>query len=346
MIDLRSDTVTQPSAGMRDAICEAEVGDDVIGQDPTVARLEQITADRLGMEAAVFMPSGTMTNQIALRIHCGRSDEFICEQGCHIYNYEQGGYAQLTGLAVQPIAGTHGVLTLDDLQHCIRPENEHMVRSRLLCLENTHNRAGGTIQPYETVEQVTAWAKRNGLRRHLDGARLFNAAVATGIDVDRWASHFDSVSVCFSKGLGAPVGSALAGSAEFVIEARRHRKLFGGGMRQSGLLAAAAVYALENNVDRLAEDHDHAQILAQAIVRTEGLSLVPERCETNIVFAQIDACEDRAPAFVKALERKGIATMALGRNRVRMVTHLDVSLQQAQQAAQQIEQTALEFAVA
>ncbi|HTN74433.1 MAG TPA: threonine aldolase family protein [Pirellulaceae bacterium] len=242
MIDLRSDTVTKPTPAMRAAMAAAEVGDDVIDIDPTVERLQDLTAELLGKEAAIFMPSGSMTNQIAVRIHCKPGDEFICEAGCHIYNYEQAAFAQLSGVVARTVEGDCGVLLPGQLVGLIRPFNDHLVRTRLVCLENTHNRGAGRIQPYEHVAEICSWAHENGLRTHLDGARLFNAVVATKIHADRWARHFDTVSVCFSKGLGAPVGSALAGPKEMIQEARRHRKLFGGAMRQAGIIAAGALY--------------------------------------------------------------------------------------------------------
>src|SRR5438876_171736 len=239
--DFRSDTVTRPTAGMRAAMAQAVVGDDVFDDDPTVHELQDRLAAMLGKEASLFVPSGAMSNQIGLRLHCSPGDEFICEAGCHIYNYEQGAYAQLSGLAVRPVEGQGGILRLEQLVGLIRGSNDHLVRTRLVCLENTHNRGAGRIQPYECVETICNWAHAHGLATNLDGARLFNAAVATGIEAADWARHFDTVSVCFSKGLGAPVGSALSGTREMMARARRHRKLFGGGMRQAGVLAAAAL---------------------------------------------------------------------------------------------------------
>lgn len=240
-IDLRSDTVTKPSAEMRVAMANAEVGDDVVGFDPTVESLQDYVADLLGKEAALYMPSGSMTNQIAIRLHCDRGDEFLCEADCHVYNYEQAAFAQLSGIAVRPVQGKHGILQPEQLHGKIRPGGDHLVRTTLVTLENTHNRGGGSIQPLEYVDAICSWAQENKLKRHLDGARLFNAVAATGIDAKRWAQGFDSVSVCFSKGLGAPVGSALAGSKQFIALARRARKLFGGGMRQVGIIAAGAL---------------------------------------------------------------------------------------------------------
>src|SRR6056297_3065149 len=288
MIDLRSDTVTRPSPGMREAIAHAEVHDDVIDVDPTVERLQQRTAEWLGKEAALFMPSGSMTNQIAIRVHCDRGDEFLCEADRHIYHYEQAAFAQLSGLVARTIAGEAGVLQPEQLRELIRPANDHMVRTRLVVLENTHNRAGGRIQPLETVQAICQWAHAEELHTHLDGARLWNASVATGIPERSWAEGFDSVSVCFSKGLGAPVGSCLAGSADFIRAARRARKLFGGGMRQAGILAAGALYALEHQRERLAVDHQHAQQLAETIARCPSLRLNPAGVETNIVVFHVE----------------------------------------------------------
>ena len=344
VVDLRSDTVTKPSPEMRAAIANAEVGDDVIGNDPTVDRLQQLTARILGMEAALFMPSGSMTNQIAVRVHCKPGDEFICEAGCHIYNYEQAAFAQLSGVVARTVDGPGGVLQLDQLRGLIRPDNEHLVRTRLVCLENTHNRGAGKVQPYDTVAEICAWARDNGLRTHLDGARLFNAVAATGISAADWARHFDTVSVCFSKGLGAPVGSALAGSRVAIAEARRHRKLFGGGMRQVGIIAAGALYALENNLERLTDDHENAQILADGVRAAEGIWLHPEEVDTNIVFFKVDPKLGSAADFVAALAVENVQVLALGPDVIRMVTHLDVDTAGASRAAEVIQQVAGQLA--
>lgn len=332
-IDLRSDTVTRPTAAMRMAMAEAEVGDDVIDVDPTVDRLQKRTAALLGKEAAIFMPSGTMTNQTAIRLHCQPGDEFLCEAGCHIYNYEQGAFAQLSGVVAQPVAGDGGVLHVDQLRDLIRPANDHLVQTRLVCLENTHNRGGGKILPFESVVSICQWAHDHGLRTHLDGARLLNAVVATGVPADRWAEHFDTVSICFSKGLGAPVGSALAGPEDLIRQARRHRKVLGGGMRQAGIIAAGALYALEHHVDRLVDDHEHAQLLAQAIIDAPGLSLIGDRAETNMVIFEVPESWGTAADFVEALRQQQVWTLPVSRTRVRAVTHLDVSREQVEQAA-------------
>lgn len=325
MIDLRSDTVTKPTDQMRRAMASAEVNDDVIDVDPTVDRLERLTAELLGKEAAIFMPSGTMTNQIAVRIHCQPGDEFLCERHCHVYNYEQGAFAQLSGVVARTLDGDYGVLRPEQFLGQVRPRNDHLVRTRLVCLENTHNRGAGRVQPYSHVAEICAWARDHQLRRHLDGARLFNAVVASGIEAAAWAEHFDTVSVCFSKGLGAPVGSALAGSKTLVQEARRHRKLFGGGMRQAGIIAAGALHALHHHRDRLAEDHQHARLLADSIQRCQGLTLRPETIDTNIVIFEIDPALGTAAQFVDALKQHDVAMMSVGDTLVRAVTHLDVS---------------------
>ena len=306
-------------------MAEAPVGDDVFGEDPTVNRLQARVAEILGKEAALYVPSGTMSNQIGLRVHCKPGDEMICEAECHLYYYEQAGFAQLSGIAARTVQGADGVIRPEQLQGLVRPENPHFVRTRLVCLENTHNRGGGRIQPYATVEAICRWARDNGLRAHLDGARLFNAAVATGIEASRWAAHFDTVSVCFSKGLGAPVGSALAGPRDLIAEAVRHRKVLGGGMRQAGIIAAAALYALEHHVDRLAEDHANAQRLAAGIRQIDELRLQPETVDTNLVFFAVDPSWGTAPDFAAELKQRGVLMLATSPTRLRAATHLDVS---------------------
>ncbi len=324
-LDFRSDTITKPTPGMRAAIAEAEVGDDVFGEDPTVDRLQRRVAEMLGKEAAVYVPSGTMSNQVGVRLHCRPGDEMICEAGCHIYHYEQSGYAQLSGVAARTVEGEFGVLRPEQLEGLIRPDNTHLVRTRLVWLENTHNRGGGRIQPYEIVEAICRWAHEHGLRAHLDGARLFNAVVATGIEAPRWTQHFDTVSVCFSKGLGAPVGSALAGPRELIAEGIRHRKVLGGGMRQAGILAAGALYALENHVERLAEDHANAKRLAEGIRQIEHLELQGDQVDTNILFFRADPTRTSAERFIATIGSHGLLMLATGPEMIRAVTHLDVT---------------------
>ena len=316
LVDLRSDTVTRPTAAMRQAMASAEVGDDVFGDDPTVNALQQRIAALLGFEAALFMPSGTASNLCALLTHCGRGDEYIVGQLAHTYRYEGGGGAVLGGIQPQPITQQpDGTLSLAEVEAAIKPDDPHFARSRLLCLENTWN---GKVLTQDYLEQATALARRHGLSSHLDGARLFNAAVASGSTAGAIASLFDSVSVCFSKGLGAPIGSALCGSREFIARAHRIRKLTGGGMRQVGLLAAAAMHALDHHVDRLADDHVLARRLADGLAALPGIAVTPP--QTNIVFAHVDG--DRGPGLLAHLQSRGVlATGLLG---LRFVTHLDV----------------------
>jgi threonine aldolase len=335
-IDLASDTLTRPTPGMREAIAAAEVGDDVFDEDPTVQALEARIAELLGKEDAIYVPSGSMSNLIGIRQHCGQGDEFLAEANCHILRYEQASYAQIFGVTVQAIPTENGILSVEQLAGRVRPQNMHCPQTRLLCLENTHNYAGGRIQPYETVKAVCTWAAGEGLARHLDGARLFNAVVATGIPAHEWAQHFDTVSICFSKGLGAPVGSALCSTAETVARARWHRKALGGGMRQAGIIAAGALYALEHHIERLAEDHANAQLLAEAIRQTDGLSLKDESVDTNIVFFQVDERLGTAADFCNRLQEQGVRMMALGPQIVRAVTHLDVSRAEVEEAAEML----------
>jgi threonine aldolase len=339
MLDFRSDTVTKPTAGMRRAMAEADVGDDVFGEDPTINRLQSRVAEMLGKEAAVYVPSGSMSNQIGVRLHCSPGDEFLCEAGCHIYNYEQGAFAQLSGVVPRTLQGEYGVLRREHFEGQIRPDNEHLVRTRLVCIENTHNRGSGRIQPYDEVESICRWAHENGVRTHLDGARLFNAAVASGIAARDWARHFDTVSVCFSKGLGAPVGSALAGPRDLMALARRHRKLFGGTMRQGGVIAAGALYALEHHIDRLAEDHANAQRLADSIRSIDELELRPATVDTNIVIFAVEPGLGTAAEFATALKQRGLLMLSVGPQLIRAVTHLDVNGDDAERAGEILRET-------
>ncbi len=339
IIDLRSDTVTRPTPGMRAAMQAAEVGDDVFREDPTVNKLEAKVADLLGKEAALYVPSGTMSNQIGIRAHTQPGDELICDVNCHIYNYEAGGPAVLSGVTCRTIDGDYGIMDVTQLEGKVRPPDDHCVRTRLVCLENTHNRGGGRLYPLEKIQAIAAWTRKNGLILHLDGARLWNATVATGIPLKEWASYFDTVSVCFSKGLGAPVGSALAGPREFIVKARRIRKLFGGGMRQAGVLAAAALYAVENHIERLAEDHANAQVIAQAIMDTPGLRLTPPEVDTNLIWFEVDHDLGTSKDVAAALKAKGVLVQASGPQKMRACTHLDVSAAQAVRVAETIRST-------
>jgi len=323
VIDLRSDTITQPTPAMRAAMAAAAVGDDVLGDDPTVNELERRTAEVLGKEAAVYMPSGTMTNQVAIRAHTESGDEILIEADGHSFFYEGGGPAALSGVTCRLIAGVRGVFTGDDVRAALRPPNVHFPRTRLVCVENTHNRGGGTVWPIETIAEVAAVARDAGLARHLDGARLWNASIASGIPEARYAEHFDSVSVCFSKGLGAPVGSVLAGGAEFIARARRFRKVFGGGMRQAGIIAAGALYGLDHHRRRLAEDHANAKALAEGIAGLGGVDLDPATVQTNIVVLGVRSIP--AADLAKRLHAAGVFVLATGPDTVRAVTSLQVA---------------------
>ncbi len=334
VLDFRSDTVTRPTPEMRAFMAAAPVGDDVFGEDPTVLALEARIAGLLGKEAAVYVPSGSMSNQIGVRLHCGPGDELICEAQCHIYKYEQGGYAQLSGVAAHTVEGANGVLRLEQLAGLIHPDDPHLVRTRLVCLENTHNRGAGRVQPFEVVESICEWAHASGLATHLDGARLFNAVVASGIEAKRWGQHFDTVSICFSKGLGAPVGSALCGSEEQIQQARRVRKLFGGGMRQAGVIAAGALYALDHHIERLAEDHAHAISLAAAVRDIEGLTLVGDSVDTNMVIFTVEEALGTAAQFCTRLGEAGLLMLAIGAQQIRAMTHLDVDAAAATRAGE------------
>ena len=336
IIDLRSDTVTKPSAGMRRAMAEADVGDDVYGEDPTVRALEERTAELLGKEAALFVPSGTMANQIAVGLHARPGDELLCDPTSHVYVWEAGGIARNWGVTARTIEPSRGLLSLSDLEGRIRPDDPHYTRTRLLCLENTHNRRGGAVHRNEVLAEIVWWARLNGLAIHCDGARIMNAAVAVGCPAADLARHFDTVSICFSKGLGAPVGSAIAGSCSLIREARRLRKVLGGGMRQAGVIAAGALYALEHNVDRLQEDHDHAQILAEAVSVTPGLRLESQPVETNLVWFRVDSSLGSAADLAAKLRADGVFASALGPDVMRAVTHMDVSRADVQAAASAI----------
>lgn len=334
MIDLRSDTFTKPTPGMRQAMAQAEVGDDVFGEDPTVNALQERVAAMLSKEAGLFVPSGSMGNQIGVRLHCGPGDEFLCESQCHIFHYEQATYAQLFGIATQTIDAPGGLLSPNLLKDRIRGGNVHQPITQLITLENSHNRHGGRVLPFEGVAEVCSWAAEQGLARHLDGARLWNAAIASGKSPADWAALFDTVSVCFSKGLGAPVGSMLCGTRKQITRAHRLRKAMGGGMRQIGILAAAAQYALDHHLERLAEDHANAQIIAEVVNESPHLTLVNDRCDSNLVIFELDPACGTAAELVEKLQAEEVAMMAITASRVRAVTHLDVSRDEVKRAAQ------------
>jgi threonine aldolase len=329
-IDLRSDTVTLPTPEMFRAMVEAKLGDDVYGEDPTVRRLEELVAARVGKEAALFVPTGTMGNQVAVMTHARRGEEVIVDAGSHIYDAEVGGLAVLAGVQARPVPSRLGRLDPADVEDAIRPDDVHFPRTGLLCLENPHNGAGGTVTPVEGMRQLAGVAHRHGIPVHLDGARLFNAAVALGVPVAQLADPVDSVMVCLSKGLCAPVGSVLAGSAAFVAEARRNRKLMGGGMRQAGVLAAAGIVALQSMVDRLADDHANARVLAEGLAVLPGIFVELEAVQTNMVYAGTKP--GGAEAAVAALAAADVMINAVGPSRVRFVTHKDVNAEAIEHA--------------
>jgi threonine aldolase len=318
-IDLRSDTVTRPSRAMREAMANAEVGDDVYGEDPTVNRLQEVAAARLRKEAALFVPSGTMGNQIALRVLTEPGDGAIAAKDAHVYLYESAAADALAGVQLA-LVGENGVFGADELRAAIYPADDHFPRTRAVLIENTHNRAGGRVFPFETLREVAAAARAAGLAMHLDGARLFNAEVASGIAAADWAEPFDTVTFCLSKGLGAPVGSLVCGTRASIERAHRFRKQQGGGMRQAGILAAAGLFALEHNVKRLADDHANARRLAQGLAELPGVA-VPAPPETNIVVFE----HARAGAFSAALRERGVLANPIAPDALRAVTHLDVS---------------------
>lgn len=322
LIDLRSDTVTKPTDEMRRAMAQAEVGDDVYGEDPTVNRLEELAAEWLGKEAALFVPSGTMGNQVAVLTHCRPGDEVFVEAEAHVYWYEAGSIARLAGAQPRPIASQGGRLTPELLYAAIRPANIHYPIPRLLCIENTHNRAGGSVLSTKDVQAVADAAHGAGLKVHLDGARLPNAAVALGLPVRDLAAPADSVMTCLSKGLCAPVGSVLAGTRAFVEEARRGRKALGGGMRQAGILAAAGIIAIEQMVQRLEEDHALAKAIAQELSEIPGITCDPRSVETNMVMLDLDRPAD---PVTEALRREDVLCNPVAPQRLRIVTHHDVA---------------------
>jgi len=331
-IDLRSDTVTKPSPEMRAAMLKAEVGDDVYGEDPTVNLLQEKVAALLGKEAALYVPSGTMSNQIAIKCHTQPGDEIICEYESHIYTYEASGAAFNSLVMPRPIKGKYGVMALDEVVKAIRPVNNiHAGQTRLIEVENTHNRAGGTVYPLEEIQRLSEVAIAHNIPMHLDGARLLNAVEYTGIPAHEYTKYFASVSLCLSKGLGAPVGSVLSGSHEFIAKALRIRKILGGAMRQVGILAAAGLYALENNVERLKVDHENAYTLAEGLKKVHGLFIDQQQVQTNMVMIYLRDTRWTTPQFVQALLSHGVAMNAVDHERLRAVTHLNVNRAQIEE---------------
>lgn len=334
MIDLRSDTVTKPSPAMRDAMARADVGDDIYGEDPTVNRLQEVGAALVGKRAALFVPSGTLGNQLSVRAQAEPGREVIVEGQAHIIRYEQGAAAALAGVQLHWVTGTHGLMTAEQVQAAIRPKDPYSIQTALICLETTHNAGGGTVYPLPTIQAIRAVATTHGLPMHLDGARLFNAVVASGVPAAEYARHFETVTFCLSKGLGAPAGSLIATDDPGVMERlRRFRRMYGGAMRQSGILAAGGLYALEHHIARLSEDHANAKRLAARLQQIPAVTIDPSRVETNILFFDVHSTKFSIPAFVAALKQEGVLINAVGGSTCRAVTHLDVSAEDIERAA-------------
>lgn len=339
VIDLRSDTVTRPTPAMRRAMADAVVGDDVLGDDPTVIALQERVAEIMGKEAACFVPSGTMANQTAIRAQTEPGDEVIAHADSHIIHYETGSPAALSGVMVRPLAGHAGLFDAADVEQAVRPRGIHAPNSALVLIENTQNRGGGAVWPLEQVERVSRTARGHGLRTHLDGARIWNACAVTGLEPRRYAQHFDTISCCFSKGLGAPVGSAVAGDKTTIARVARFRKMFGGAMRQSGVLAAAATHALDHHRLRLVEDHANAARLAEALGNCRGLS-IPLKVETNMCFIDLDDRIGAASDLCSRFKAAGVLALPTGPRRIRFVCHLDVTTAMIDRAIEIITATA------
>jgi len=329
LIDLRSDTVTKPSKAMREAIASAEVGDDVFGDDPTVNKLQQKCAELTDKQAALFVPSGCMANQLAIKCHTNPSEEIIVEWDSHIIKYENSAPAFISGVQIMPLKGDRGVLDVNEIENHIRPDWYHFPKTTLICLENTHNRAGGTIYPLDEIKKVRQLALKRNIKTHLDGARIFNAVVETGVLLKEYSAQFDSVSFCFSKGLGAPVGSILCGDRDFIEKAHRLRKVLGGGMRQAGIIAAGALFSLENNVARLKDDHKKATHFAKEISKLNFVEVDLSSVQTNIVIFKTKFDADK---LKMNLEKKGILVTNEGPDKMRAVFHIDVSDEQTEEA--------------
>jgi threonine aldolase len=326
MIDLRSDTVTKPTDAMRKAMARAEVGDDVYGEDPSVNRLQEMVAAMFGKKAALFVPSGTMANQLAIRLHTQPGQEVIVESRSHIVRYEQGAAGALAGVQLHWVAGARGLISPEQVEAAIRPKDPHTIQTALICVENTHNSGGGTIYPLATIERIRAVATSHGIPMHLDGARLFNAVAATTLPPASYAQHFETLSICLSKGLGAPAGSLLMmNDLTLLDKAKRLRRMYGGAMRQSGILAAAGIYALEHHIGRLKVDHDHAKRLARRLQQIPTVRINPQDVDTNIVIFDVIGHHLTPPAIVAALKQAGVLIHAIGGTSFRAVTHLDVS---------------------
>lgn len=324
IIDLRSDTVTRPTPAMMKAMMAAPLGDDVLGDDPTVIKLQNQTARLLGKPAGLFVPSGTMGNQLAIMTHTRPGDEVILDYQSHIFRYEVAGAAVMSGVQFNALTGPGGVMTAKQIQDAIRPEDIHQPKTTLVCLENTHNRAGGTVYPLDEIKKISAVCRKKKIKMHLDGARLWNVSVATGIAFREYAKYFDSVMVCFSKGMGCPVGSVLVGEKKFIAVAARHRKMMGGGMRQSGILAGAGLYALKHNIKRMGDDHRRAKMLGRMISQISKIKIDLTSVQTNIIVFDIKRTGMKSEQAMKKLALKGLWVIPFGATKLRAVTHLDV----------------------
>lgn len=325
-VDLRSDTVTQPTPSMRDAMAKASVGDDVLGDDETVIELQNRVANMFGKQSGLFVPSGTMCNAVAIRAQTEPGDEIITERYSHIYVYEGGGYAALSGVSIALVEGIMGIMNPEDVEKSIRKGDGslgHFPNGSLVCIENSTNRGGGTCYPIEIIDSIASIAKKNDCKSHIDGARIFNSSIATGLDVSRLSKNFDSISICLSKGLGAPIGSVLVGSKEMIDKAYRWRKMFGGGMRQVGIIASAGLYALENNIERLSKDHERALILAEAIDSMNNYSVNMDQIQTNMVY--VNCIGDNSSKLMTKLSEKGIDVLSIDDSSIRLVTHLHIT---------------------
>lgn len=334
MIDLRSDTVTKPSAGMRQAMMAADVGDDVYGEDPSVNALQQRVAAMFGKEAGLFVPSGTMGNEVCVKLHTQPGDEIILEEEAHIGVYETAGPSFLSGVQMHPVRGTHGIITAEQVEEAIRPAAYYLPRTTLLCLENTHGRSAGSVIPLEMIRKISDVCGRHGIKMHLDGARIWNACIASGVSPETYSSFFDTVSVCFSKGLGAPVGSMILGSVQDIERARVYRKLFGGGMRQAGILAAAALYALDHHYASLAEDHAKAQLFARMLSQHQVLSIDPDEVQTNMVFVDVRKTGKSQAEVLAQLKEQRVLMTPERSTSLRAVMHRDVTIDQVESAAE------------
>lgn len=325
MIDLRSDTLTKPTEEMRAVMARAEVGDDVFGEDPTVNRLQEKVAKLFGKEAALFVASGTMGNQVCLNAHTQPGDEVICDYNSHIFNYEGGAPAVLSGVQLHPIAGERGIIDVSRIEAVVRPSDHHYAHSKLIAIENTHNRGGGAIFPLQKMRKIYQLAQKHQLKVHLDGARIWHAAIATDTPLSEYGKCVDSISVCLSKGLGAPVGSVVVGSAEFIDRAHRYRKIYGGGMRQAGILAAAGIYAIDHHYQRLADDHRRAKRLADELSRMPGIEIDPVEVETNLIIFKVDVAKRSPGEWCRLMKEENVLMLPFGHDRVRMVTHLHIT---------------------